>query len=157
MNTELMFSSKSDMWETPLKLFLPLNDDLHFKTDVCATPENAKCNNYYTPDVDGLKQEWHGMCWMNPPYGRQIGKWVEKAYTQTYLYSDCQVMCLLPARTDTKWFHNWCLNETIAFIKSRLYFGDGTGRAPFPSMLVLFGTSYQKPKSFNVGDGWVKP
>lgn len=80
MNTELMFSSKTDLWATPQDLFDELNAEFGFTLDVCALPENAKCDKYYTPDIDGLKQEWNGICWCNPPYGREIGKWVEKAY-----------------------------------------------------------------------------
>ena len=80
MNTSLMFSSETDMWETPQDLFDRLNAVHHFDLDVCAVPENAKCVRYFTPEVDGLKQDWNGTCWMNPPYGREIGKWVRKAY-----------------------------------------------------------------------------
>jgi phage N-6-adenine-methyltransferase len=80
MNTELMFSSKTDMWETPKDLFEKLNSVHNFTLDVCAIKENAKCKKYFTPEIDGLKQEWKGTCWMNPPYGREIGKWVAKAY-----------------------------------------------------------------------------
>lgn len=80
MNTEVMFSSQTDLWATPQELFDKLNAEYHFTLDVCALPENAKCERYFTPDIDGLKQEWTGVCWCNPPYGREIGKWVEKAY-----------------------------------------------------------------------------
>lgn len=80
MNSELMFSSKTDLWETPQEFFDKQNAIHGFDLDVCALPENAKCTQYYTPDVDGLKQPWKGVCWMNPPYGRQIGLWVKKAY-----------------------------------------------------------------------------
>ena len=80
MNTEPMFSSKTDMWETPQDLFDRLDAIYRFDLDVCAVPENAKCERYFTPEIDGLKQDWSGTCWMNPPYGREIGKWVRKAY-----------------------------------------------------------------------------
>ena len=80
MNTDLMFSSKTDMWATPQDLFNELNAEFDFDVDVCALPENAKCKRYFTPEMDGLKQDWIGCCWCNPPYGREIGKWVEKAY-----------------------------------------------------------------------------
>lgn len=76
-----MYSSSTCEWETPQALFDRLNAIYHFETDVCATPENAKCANYYTREQDGLAQEWKGVCWMNPPYGREIGKWMRKAYT----------------------------------------------------------------------------
>lgn len=133
MNKDLMFSSKTDLWETPQDLFDRLDSIHHFTLDVCATPDNAKCNNYYTPEIDGLSQKWGGTCWCNPPYGRNIGRWVEKAYN-----SNCKVVMLLPARTDTKWFHNFCLNGKIEFLRGRLKFGNSKNSAPFPSMIVIF-------------------
>ena len=77
---DVLFSSKSVIWETPQDLFDKLNAEFHFDLDVCALPENAKCEKYYTPEDDGLLQPWNGVCWCNPPYGRTIGKWVQKAY-----------------------------------------------------------------------------
>lgn len=137
MNTEVMFSSKSPIWETPQDLFDRLNAIHHFDIDVCAIPSNAKCEDYYTPEQDGLAQEWHGVCWCNPPYGREIGKWVEKAAN-----SSAKVVMLLPARTDTKWFHDFVLPYgKIEFLRGRLKFGNGGGTvnsAPFPSMVVVF-------------------
>ena len=127
------FSSKSDNWETPQNIFDEWDSRYHFTVDVCAAKENAKCKKYYTPEIDGLKQKWEGVCWCNPPYGREIGKWVEKAYT-----SNCTVVMLLPARTDTKWFHNYCMKGYIIFIRGRLKFGNATNSAPFPSMIVIF-------------------
>lgn len=79
MNTQLMFSSKSDLWSTPQELFDELDAEFGFNLDACALPENAKCDVYYTPEQDGLFQLWHGTVWCNPPYGREIGKWVAKA------------------------------------------------------------------------------
>ena len=96
MNTDLMFSSKTDLWETPQDFFDRLNAIHRFTTDVCALPENAKCENYYTPDQDGLKQNWTGTCWMNPPYGRRIGEWVRKAYESAQ--QGAKVVCLLPCQ-----------------------------------------------------------
>ena len=123
MNTGVMFSSKTDLWETPQALFDELNAEFSFTLDVCALPTNAKCADYYTPDMDGLKQPWQGRVWCNPPYGRQIGKWVEKAANA--VESDVVVM-LLPARTDTKWFHEYIYNRAeIRFLKGRLKFGGG--------------------------------
>lgn len=130
---EVMFSSKNDNWETPQHIFNKWNSRYHFTVDVCATKDNAKCDKYYTPEMDGLKQKWEGVCWCNPPYGREIGKWVEKAYN-----SNCTVVMLLPARTDTKWFHNFCMKGHIIFIQGRLKFGNATNSAPFPSMIVIF-------------------
>lgn len=133
MNKNLMFSSKTDLWETPQDLFDRLNDIHHFTLDVCATSENAKCDNYYSPEIDGLLQKWEGTCWCNPPYGREIEKWIKKAYE-----SDCKVVMLLPSRTDTKWFHDYCIKGEIEFIKGRLKFGNSKNAAPFPSMIVIF-------------------
>lgn len=128
-----MFSSKTDLWSTPQALFDSLNAQYNFQTDVCATDENAKCKHYFTKEQDGLKQEWKGVCWMNPPYGRTIKQWVQKAYE-----SNATVVCLLPARTDTFWFHEYCVHGEITFIRGRLKFGGSKNSAPFPSMIVVF-------------------
>ena len=139
MNTELMFSSKTDLWETPQELFDKYDAIYHFETDVCALPENAKCKRFFTPEMDGLKQEWTGVCWCNPPYGRDVGKWVEKAARTAY--EGGFVVMLLPARTDTKWFHRWIYKRAeIRFIKGRLKFGNSVNSAPFPSMICIFGS-----------------
>lgn len=128
MNTELMFSSKTDLWATPQDLFDKYDSIYHFQTDVCALPENAKCDCYYTPEQDGLAQEWTGVCWCNPPYGREIGKWVEKAAK-----SKATTVMLLPARTDTKWFHEYILPlAEVEFLKGRLKFGGGQKPGPVP-------------------------
>ena len=131
---DVMFSSKTDLWETPQELFDELNREFGFQTDVCDLPENAKCEAFYTPEQDGLSREWTGVCWCNPPYGRQVGKWVKKAAE-----SEATVVMLLPSRTDTKWFHDYILpNEEIRFIKGRLKFGGSKNSAPFPSMICVF-------------------
>lgn len=139
MNKDLMFSSKSDMWETPQYLFDRLDRKFHFDIDVCATEENAKCKRYYTKEQDGLSQEWKGICWCNPPYGREIIKWVRKASISAK--NGATIVMLIPARTDTKWFHEYIYkkeNVNIKFIRGRLKFGTAQNAAPFPSMLVLF-------------------
>ena len=137
MNTELMFSSKTDLWETPKDLFDKLNKEFHFALDVCATPENAKCEEFYTKEQDGLKQPWKGTVWCNPPYGRQIGEWVRRAFLASV--SGSTVVMLLPARTDTKWFHEYIYGKAeIRFIRGRLKFGGSKNSAPFPSMVVVF-------------------
>ena len=137
MNTELMFSSKTDLWETPQDLFDKLNNEFHFTLDVCATPENAKCEEFYTKEQDGLKQPWKGTVWCNPPYGRQIGEWVRKAFLASV--SGSTVVMLLPARTDTRWFHEYIYGKAeIRFIRGRLKFGGSKNSAPFPSMVVVF-------------------
>lgn len=133
-----LFTSNTPEWETPQDLFDELNKEFNFVVDVCATKENAKCKRYFTKEDDGLIKNWgeyHGYKWMNPPYGREIGKWVEKAAYSTH------VVCLLPARTDTKWFWDYIYKQQgveIRFIKGRLKFGDSKNSAPFPSMIVIF-------------------
>lgn len=135
---EGLFTSKTDMWGTPQATFDELDAEFGFSVDVCAVPANAKCRRYFTPDVDGLSQDWAGnVCWMNPPYGRQIGKWVEKAHEASQ--RGATVVGLLPARTDTRWFHEHIKDVAeIRFIRGRLYFNDSDGRAPFPNMVVVW-------------------
>ena len=134
-----LFSSAKDCWETPQSFFDGLNAEFHFDLDVCALPENAKCPRFYTPDDDGLAQPWDGVCnWCNPPYGSQIAKWVKKAYLTARSGGGVTVM-LLPARTDTRWFHDYIYGQAeIRFIRGRLKFGDSKNSAPFPSMIAVF-------------------
>ena len=137
MNTELMFSSKTDLWETPQDLFDKLNNEFHFTLDVCATQENAKCDSFYTKEQDGLSQPWKGVVWCNPPYGKQIGSWVRRGFFASL--SGNTVVMLLPARTDTRWFHEYIYGKAeIRFIRGRLKFGESKNSAPFPSMVVVF-------------------
>lgn len=137
MDAELMFSSKTDLWETPQEFFDELNNEFHFELDVCALPENAKCAVYYTPEMDGLSQTWRGRCWCNPPYGRTVGRWVEKAARAAE--TGATVVMLLPARTDTAWFHRYIYGKAeVRFIRGRLKFGGAKSGAPFPSMIVVF-------------------
>lgn len=118
---EVHYSSKTDDWATPQDLFDSLNRTFNFDLDPCASVENAKCGNFHTLVQDGLEQEWRGKVFMNPPYGRGIGAWIKKAYEH-----DDLVVCLLPARTDTKWWHDYCIKaDTIIFMKGRLKFGGG--------------------------------
>lgn len=132
------FSSKTPEWETPQDLFDELDKEFHFELDVCATKENAKCKRFYTKEDDGLSHGWGGQVWCNPPYGREIGKWVEHAFLHSH---KGEIVMLLPARTDTKWFHTYIYNKPwseIRFLKGRLKFGGSKNSAPFPSMIVIF-------------------
>ena len=132
-----MMSSKTDMWETPQDFYNKLDLEFGFELDVCALRANAKAPRFFTPEQDGLKQRWNGICWMNPPYGRKIGNWIEKAYQSAL--GGATVVCLLPSRTDTRWFHEYCLKSSdIRFIKGRLHFGGSKNAAPFPSVVVVF-------------------
>jgi phage N-6-adenine-methyltransferase len=130
------FSSATDEWATPQHLFEKLNARFGFTLDVCATPENAKCPRYFTKADDGLAQTWSGVCWMNPPYGRQIKKWMRKAYESSQ--QGATVVCLVPARTDTAWWHDYAMKGSIEFLRGRLKFGGAVNSAPFPSAIVVF-------------------
>lgn len=131
------FSSQTDLWATPQAFFDRWNAAYGFELDVCALPSNAKCARYFTPEDDGLKQRWEGVCWMNPPYGREIGHWVKKAYLSAQ--EGATVVCLLPSRTDTRWWHSYVVRASeVHFIAGRLKFGDGKNSAPFPSAVAVF-------------------
>ena len=136
-NKNVHFSSATDQWSTPIDVFNKLDSIFDFQTDVCADANNAKCDIFYTEEMNGLDQTWIGRCWMNPPYGRQIGLWVEKAYHSS-VDNGATVVCLLPARVDTRWWHDYCVKGEMFFIKGRLKFGDAQNSAPFPSAIVVF-------------------
>ena len=132
---EVLFQSKSEEWATPQEFFGQLHEEFNFTLDPCCTEENKKCDKYYTKEVDGLSQDWSGeVVFCNPPYGRKVGAWVKKCAE-----SKCLAVALLPARTDTRWFHDYIYNKAeIRFIKGRLRFGGGKNSAPFPSMVVIW-------------------
>lgn len=139
MNTEVMFSSATDQWATPQTFFDELNKEFAFTLDPCADEFNHKCNKYFTKEINGLNQNWGGeIVFCNPPYGREINKWVQKCAEETQ--KDCPLaVMLIPARTDTKWFHDYIYGQAeIRFVKGRLKFGDSKNSAPFPSMVVVF-------------------
>lgn len=137
MNNELMFSSKTDDWATPRDFFDRLDAVFQFSLDVCASDENHKCDKYFTAQDDGLSKDWTGSCWMNPPYGREISRWVEKAYSSAK-NNLATVVCLIPARTDTRWWQAYCKDAEVFFVPGRLKFGAATTPAPFPSAVVVF-------------------
>ena len=138
MKTETLFSKATSEWETPQELFDSLDFWHHFTLDAAATPENTKCRKYFTAEDDALRQSWAGeTVWCNPPYGRQIGAWVEKAYAESRKPGTTVVM-LLPARTDTAWFHDYALKGKVEFLRGRVKFGGAANNAPFPSILVIF-------------------
>ena len=131
--------SKSNEWTTPMWLFKELDVKFNFTLDPCCTKESALCDKYYTIEDDGVIQEWGGeIVFMNPPYGRAIGKWVEKAYRESL--NGAVVVCLIPSRTDTRYWHNYIFPYAadIKFLKGRLKFGDGKNPAPFPSAIIIF-------------------
>jgi site-specific DNA-methyltransferase (adenine-specific) len=133
------FSSKTDKWSTPIDFFNTLDEEFNFTLDPCCLPSSAKCDNYYTEEDDGLIQPWHGRVFMNPPYGRVIKHWIKKARDEVACGNAELVVCLVPSRTDTRWFHDYIYNKAeIRFIKGRLKFGGAKNSAPFPSMVVIF-------------------
>jgi phage N-6-adenine-methyltransferase len=134
-----LFSSLTCEWATPDWLFDELDREFHFTLDVCATAENAKCLSFLDSlDMrSALAQEWQGRCWMNPPYGRQIGQWLQKAYESAQ--AGATVVALIPSRTDTAWWHDYVMKASeIRFIRGRLKFSEAKWNAPFPSAIVVF-------------------
>jgi phage N-6-adenine-methyltransferase len=143
-----MFSSATEDWATPDDFFAELNREFHFTLDACASEWNKKVDNYYDKEQDGLKQQWTGTVWMNPPYGREIKKWMAKAVESAQ--SGATVVCLVPARTDTAWWHNYAMLGEIRFLRGRIKFVGPDGpkdAAPFPSALIIF-----RPTRFQIGD-----
>ena len=139
LNTKVLYSSKEEKWATPQDFFDKLNDEFHFTLDAAASPDNAKCANYFTEEQDGLAQSWGGhTVWCNPPYCRKTGLWVKKAYEE-HQRTGCTVVMLLPSRTDVRWFHDYILGKAeIRFIKGRLKFGGNKNSAPFPSIVAIY-------------------
>jgi phage N-6-adenine-methyltransferase len=129
------FESKRQDWETPDEIFVPLDNEFGFTLDVCATLENRKCEDYFDEEMDGLTQDWHGICWMNPPFGVQ-GKWVKKAYSESQ--NGATVVCLLPSRTNTNWWHDYCMKGEIRFIRGRPKFKGAKHGLPQPLAIVIF-------------------
>lgn len=134
-----MTSSLTDEWATPGYVFEPLNLEFGFTLDVCADESNHKVYKFFSKKEDGLKQDWtKDVCWMNPPYGRSIGKWIKKAVETAR--GGGIVVALLPARTDTRWWRDVMQASELRFISGRVRFGDANTGAPFPSVIAVFGT-----------------
>ncbi|CAI6292677.1 phage N-6-adenine-methyltransferase [Bacillus subtilis] len=160
-----MMSSNTDLWGTPQDFFDKLNEEFGFELDVCAIPENAKCKNFFTPELDGLKQDWNeSSVFMNPPYGNPehpckknckkkkciergyhidhyipgIVDWMQKAYEESQKWGNT-IVCLVPARTDSGWWHKYAMKGEIRLVEGRLKFNDGKRTAPFPSAVIIFG------------------
>lgn len=137
------FSSDSNEWGTPQPLFDKYNDIYNFEIDVSANDINAKCDTYFTKDDNALEKDWKGkVCWMNPPYGREIALFMKKAYEESL--KGATVVCLVPSRTDTRWWHDCAMKGEIEFIKGRIKFVNLTDKdhkansAPFPSAVIVF-------------------
>jgi phage N-6-adenine-methyltransferase len=143
-------TSNDDTWTTPKDKFQQWDSEFNFVLDAAALSTSALCDNWYGPDHpdaefrDALTRDWFkdskgGTIWLNPPYGRSIGRWMEKAHSEAKL--GATVVCLAPSRTDTKWFHDYCIMHEVRYLRGRLKFGGAKTAAPFPSALVIM-----KPK-----------
>lgn len=142
---DVHFASRTDEWATPLDLFERLDREFRFTLDPCSTHENAKCRNHFTRAENGLIQDWsREVVFMNPPYGREIGHWMRKAYESAQ--AGATVVCLVPARTDTRWWHAYAVHGKIIYFKGRLKFGSAKSSAPFPSALVIFGNELKSTR-----------
>lgn len=133
------WTGKGRDWATPQELFDQLNNEFHFTIDVCASDWNAKCNKYFSEKDDALLQSWTGVCWMNPPYGKVLKNWMKKAYESSIL--GATVVCLVPAATDTDWWHDFAVKGNIRFLRGRPRFitPEGTWQQTFsPSVIVIF-------------------
>jgi len=136
----VMFSSKTTQWATPREFFDKLDWRFGpFDLDPCANPTNTKCVNFFTEAEDGLSKKWEGFtCFVNPPYGRGIDAWIKKGYDESRA-PGTKVVMLIPARTDTKYWHQYVMRaDEVYFVKGRLKFGDSENSAPFPSAIVVF-------------------
>lgn len=141
-----LFSSASDLWGTPPEVFRQLDEVYNFQLDAASSDDNCLCPCHFTVKDNGLEQDWYPYrrVWLNPPYGRTIGFWMRKAYEESR--KGCIVVCLVPARVDTRWWHDWVLDKTsVTFFKGRLKYtrladdsGSPGGGAPFPSALVIY-------------------
>lgn len=132
------FSSQTDLWSTPQYFYDKLNDEFHFTLDPCSTDENHKTLKYFTKKDNGLMQDWFNeVVFMNPPYGREIGRWMSKAFQES---DNSTIVCLVPSRTDTRWWHDLVIHTgaEVRFIKGRLKFGGQKNSAPFPSAIVIY-------------------
>ena len=153
-DAKVLFSSKSMEWATPRPFFMRLNEEFGFTLDPCAKPHNALCSKYFTEEDDGLAQNWQGhRAFVNPPYGRAVGLWVKKCFEESRK-PDTTVVMLIPARTDTKYWHNYVMKaDELHLVKGRIKFGGGTNSAPFPSAVVVFrgdSDTENPPKIFSM-------
>jgi phage N-6-adenine-methyltransferase len=148
MNMAVHYSQETQEWGTPQALYEELDAEFKFDLDPCCTDGNAKCDMYFTEKQDGMTQPWAPYrVFMNPPYGYRIKFWMEKAYEESQ--RGALVVCLVPSRTDTAWWHDYAMKGDVRFIRGRLYFGDGAGRSPFPSAIIIFRPRSKSDKCIN--------
>jgi len=143
------FESHKQEWETPDDLFDRLDREFHFDIDLAADATNAKCRRYYSRKHNALLQTWRGTGWLNPPYGareHKLSDWVRKAYLETRK-PGCTVVMLIPARTNTRWWHDYCMKAAeIRFLNGRPKFGDAEHGLPQPLALIVFQSGSRRPR-----------
>lgn len=139
-----MFTAGRPDWATPPSVFDPLNAEFGFTLDVCASTENTKVEWFFDEQADALNLPWgNGVCWMNPPYGRDLGRWVQKAYESSQ--GGATVVCLVPARTDTAWWHDWVEGKAeTRFVRGRIKFNGALKDAPFPSVVLVYRPAMER-------------
>ena len=148
-NKEQLFSSERQDWGTPLNLFDAVDREFHFTLDAAASPSNAKVRKFLTAEDDALRCDWFergegGSVWLNPPYGRGIGKWIEKAYKESQ--KGMAVVCLTFVRSDTKWWHDWAMKAAeVRLVHGRVTFEGASAGAPAPSCLLVFDEMRRVP------------
>ncbi len=143
LNTDVMFSQATDEWPTPQWLFEALDKEFGFTLDPCSDGSNAKCARFYSVRDSGLLKDWGTeTVFMNPPYS-QCQAWMHKAYAAAQ--AGATVVCLVPARTDTAWWHHYAMKGEIRLLRGRLKFGDAQNSAPFPSAVIVF-----RPQAFTL-------
>lgn len=134
------FKSNKTEYSTPLKLFKVINDEFHFTLDVCAGEENTKCKNYFSYEDNALIQDWIGVCWMNPPFNKELKKWIIKARNESKKHKSI-ICCLVPFRGNTIWFKDVCMDSEIRFIIGEVNFNDLERGLWLPMCLMIFGTN----------------
>lgn len=151
MNGGMLTSERLD-WETPQPFFDLVDGEFGFTLDAAASDGNAKCDLYYNELMNGLEQPWTGVVWCNPPYGRDIGKWVEKGYREAQ--RGATVVMLIPARTETRYWHDYVMQaEEIRLLRGRLVFTGASSNAPFPSALIVFRFPHNGLRVSSIGRG----
>lgn len=147
--SKVHYSSKTDEWPTPQWLFDALDREFGFTLDPCSTNANTKCAKHFTRAEDGLRQSWVGeTVFMNPPYGERIGRWMAKAH-EAATEEQATVVCLVPARTDTRWWHAFAMKHEIRLLRGRLRFGEASASAPFPSAIVVMRPSTFRLRAYD--------
>ena len=140
------FMSTSEDWETPEEVFNFWNHEYEFNLDAAASADNARCSLFFTKEQDALRHPWVGNVWLNPPYSHGIGKWLQKAHDEVTKGNAEHVVCLIPARTDTAWWHDYVMkSDHIWLIRGRLRFSGSSINAPFPSCIVVFKSGWSDP------------